>query len=153
MDSTVAAAQTPRAALAALALQTMRHFIYISSADHAVIIAMPRRSAFRRHMSRWMSGLDMELTDLRRTFLQRYEALLALREVSLDNLGPRQAAMEVLLNLWRHPERQDCYLRAIVSKIRVLINEHLSGMGVFGAVQQLRLSELQTWDGRLSVNF
>ncbi len=43
MDSTVGAAQTPRAALAALALQTMRHFIYISSADHAVIIATPVR--------------------------------------------------------------------------------------------------------------
>jgi hypothetical protein len=81
-------------------------------------------------MSRWMSGLDMELTDLRRIFLQRYEALLALREVSLDNLGPRQAAMEVLLNLWRHPERQECYLRAIISKIRVMISEHLSaGIG------------------------
>lgn len=78
-----------------------------------------------------MSGLDMELTGLRRTFLQRYECLLALREVSLDNVGPRQAAMEVLLNLWRHPERQECYLRAIVTKIRVMINEHLSaGIGV-----------------------
>jgi hypothetical protein len=81
-------------------------------------------------MSRWMSGLDMEVTPLRRIFLQRYEALLALREVSLDNVGPRQAAMEVLLNLWRHPQRQESYLRAIVSKLRVLINEQLSaGIG------------------------
>jgi hypothetical protein len=76
---------------------------------------------FRRHLRRWMISINMQLTPLRELFLRRYEALLVLRGVCPYLLGCRQAAMEVLLNLSRHPIRQQNYLRAMIRKIGMMI--------------------------------
>ena len=73
--------------------------------------------SFRTHIRRWMRSINMPETLLRELFLRRYQALLILRGVSPHLLECRQAAMEVLLNLSRHPARQDSYLRAVIRQI------------------------------------
>jgi hypothetical protein len=73
--------------------------------------------SFRTHIRRWMRSIDMPVTPLRELFLRRYQALLILRGVSPHHSGCRQSAMEVLLNLSRHPARQNSYLRAIIRQI------------------------------------
>jgi hypothetical protein len=88
-----------------------------------------------------MKGIDMPMTPLRELFLQRYEALLRLRKVSRHELGCRQAAMEVLLNLWRHPSRQQSYLRSMIRQIGNLINDHLA-LGLAGAGN----AHIHNWD-------
>lgn len=72
-----------------------------------------------------MTSINMQNTPLRELFLRKYEALLVLRGVSPYLLGPRQAAMEVLLNLGRHPSRQANYLKAMIRTIGRLIIEHI----------------------------
>jgi hypothetical protein len=87
---------------------------------------MPERNPFRKHIRSWMRGIQLRLTEVRDVFLRRYEALLVLRGISPYLPGPRQAAMEVLLNLWRFPVRQTHYLKAIIRKINLLIRDILS---------------------------
>jgi hypothetical protein len=85
---------------------------------------MPAQS-FRRHIRSWMRGINLRITEPRELFLRRYEALLVLRGISPYHPVPRQAAMEVLLNLWRFPVRQAHYLKAIIRKINRLICDNL----------------------------
>jgi hypothetical protein len=100
---------------------------------------MPRRSLyghlspFRRHILSWMSRIQLHLSAIRNVFLLRYEALLLLRQVDRHLLGPRQAAMEVLLNLRAFPRRQHAYLQAIIRNVNAMIAaniEHESGLAI-----------------------
>ena len=102
---------------------------------------LPRKMSFRTHMLSWMQSIDLELTPIRDLFLKRYEALLRLRGVSRYELGCRQAAMEVLLNLWRHPQRQTSYMVSMIRQLRKLIDEHLA-LGIPGA----GTAHIHNWD-------
>jgi hypothetical protein len=114
-------------------MQTLRRFIDTNYRQIAqpLHIAMPRKS-FRTHVESWMRGINMPMTRERELFLQRYEALLRLRKVSRHELGCRRAAMEVLLNLSRHPSRQLSYLKSMIRALGKLIEEHLA-LGYEGA--------------------
>lgn len=90
---------------------------------------MPPRS-FRTHIRHWMRGINMPMTEAREVFLRRYEALLVLRGISPYLLGPRQAAMEVLLNLARFPVRQTRYLKAVIRNISLMIRDILLTMAI-----------------------
>ncbi len=90
---------------------------------------MPPRS-FRTHIRLWMRGINMPMTEAREVFLRRYEALLVLRGISPYLLGPRQAAMEVLLNLARFPVRQTRYLKAVIRNISLMIRDILLTMEI-----------------------
>ena len=90
---------------------------------------MPMRS-FRDHIRHWMRGINLPCTEAREVFLRRYEVLLILRGISPYLLGPRQAAMEVLLNLARFPVRQGHYLKAVIRKISIMIRDHLVDMAI-----------------------
>lgn len=70
------------------------------------------------------------MTEAREVFLRRYEALLVLRGISPYLLGPRQAAMEVLLNLARFPVRQTRYLKAVIRNISLMIRDILLTMAI-----------------------
>ena len=90
---------------------------------------MPPRS-FRTHIRYWMRGINLPMTEAREVFLRRYEALLVLRGISPYLLGPRQAAMEVLLHLARFPVRQTRYLKAVIRKISLMIRDILLTMAI-----------------------
>jgi hypothetical protein len=77
-----------------------------------------------------MRGINMPMTEAREVFLRRYEALLVLRGISPYLLGPRQAAMEVLLNLARFPVRQTRYLKAVIRNISLMIRDILLTMEI-----------------------
>jgi hypothetical protein len=94
--------------------------------NHAI---MPVRS-FREHIRSWMRGIAMPMTEIREVFLRRYEVLLILRGISPYLLGPRQAAMEVLLNLSRSPVRREHYLKAVVRKMTLMIRDILVEMAI-----------------------
>ena len=94
--------------------------------DHHRRAPMPEQSTFRKHIRSWMRGIKLRLTEVRDVFLTRYDALLVLRRIPPYLPGPRQAAMEVLLNLWRFPVRQTHYLKAIIRKINLLIHDILT---------------------------
>jgi hypothetical protein len=77
-----------------------------------------------------MCGINMPMTEIREVFLRRYEALLVLRGISPYLLGPRQAAMEVLLKFARFPVRQTRYLKAVIRNISLMIRNSLLTMAI-----------------------
>jgi hypothetical protein len=87
---------------------------------------MPK--SFRTHLGHWMDSIGMPRTNLRDVFILRYKVLLDLRGVCPHLLGPRRAAMGVLLNLDRHPAKQANYLRAVIRQINRLIADHIDTM-------------------------
>ena len=56
-----------------------------------------------------MDGLQIEMTPQRKNFLEKFAALLILREHTSLDLRSSQAAMEVILNFHRHPIKQARY--------------------------------------------
>jgi hypothetical protein len=99
---------------------------FLSPPRHSVPIAMPQ--SFRTYIHTWMRSIRMPITPLRELFIRRYQALLVLRGVCPYLIGPRQAAMEVLLNLGRHPRKQELYLRAVIRQIGRLSCDILNTM-------------------------
>jgi hypothetical protein len=121
------ASVTPRDMMRRLITRHRLVVFYLPS-HHNVPIAMPQ--SFRTHIRTWMRGINMPLTPLRELFIRRYQALLVLRGVCLFLPGPRQAAMEVLLNLARHPAKQQNYLRAVIRQIGRLIYQIIDTMSI-----------------------
>jgi hypothetical protein len=69
--------------------------------------------SFRTRVAKWMDSLNMPLTPRRELFLSKYDALQSLRGIQKNDVRCLQSAMEVLLNLSRHPARQAHYLNAV----------------------------------------
>ena len=59
----------------------------------------------------------MQLTAQRELFLSKYDALQSLRGISKRDARCLHSAMEVLLNLSRHKERQNHYLNAVNKRL------------------------------------
>ena len=70
----------------------------------------------------------MPETMLRLLFIRRYQSLLVLRGVSPHLPACRQAAMEVLLNLSRLPQKQDSYLKAVIRNMARLTTDIVATM-------------------------
>ena len=73
-----------------------------------------------------MDGLQIEMTPQRKNFLEKFAALLILREHTSLDLRSSQAAMEVILNFHRHPIKQERYLRAVVRNLDAALLEIIS---------------------------
>jgi len=74
-------------------------------------------------IGRWMDIIQMPMTNLRELFICRYTALLMLRGVRSDDPRCLKSAMEVLLNLSHHPQRQASYLRSVNRNLQQEIDE------------------------------
>ena len=66
-------------------------------------------SALFLQVNKCMDVLQIEMTPQRKNFLEKFAALLILRERTSLDLRSLQAAMEVILNFHRHPIKQERY--------------------------------------------